>query len=140
MAEITYRGHLIVPKRDFGAGPGFLIDGKFVKSGFVAVAASGKHQGCNVMPAATWFQTVPEAKRAIDVLKRTRTPGSFWRELDKLKGDADRRKSIKAFIKETRELSSVWDEFCAGDLTIDEVSTRVQALRRVLAEAIARGA
>jgi hypothetical protein len=52
----------IVPKRDFGAGKGFLIDGAWVKSGFVVT--DGR---CNIMPGATWFLTVAQAMRAIRI-------------------------------------------------------------------------
>lgn len=45
----------IVPKRDFGS-TGYLIKGKHVTRGFVVVLG-----GCNVMPGATWFQTVADA-------------------------------------------------------------------------------
>lgn len=50
----------IVPKRDFGSGPGFWIKGKFVKSGFVVTDGI-----CNIMPGATWFQTVEEAMQGL---------------------------------------------------------------------------
>ena len=53
----------IIPKRDFGSGNGFWIDRQWVKSGFVVTDGI-----CNVMPGATWFQTIPEAMRAIRIL------------------------------------------------------------------------
>jgi hypothetical protein len=56
-----YRTLFIVPKRDFGTG--FLIKGKMVKKGWVVTDGT-----CNIMPGATWFQTVPQAKHAIDTL------------------------------------------------------------------------
>lgn len=62
----------IVPKRDFGSGPGFWLPGAgntgtanygWVKSGFVVTDGL-----CNIMPGATWFQTVAEAMRGLRVL------------------------------------------------------------------------
>lgn len=64
----TYRGYHICPKRDFGSGPGYFIDGAFVKEGFVVVIGEGEYAGCNAMPAALWFRDVPEAKQHIDIL------------------------------------------------------------------------
>lgn len=58
-----HRGFRIEPKRDFGAGRGYLVNGQWIKKGYVVVK-----DACNVMPGAAWFQTVAEAKRAIDVL------------------------------------------------------------------------
>lgn len=72
----TYRGHKIEPKRDFGSGKGHLIDGKWVKKGWVVVKSN-----CNVMPGACWFQTIKEAKHGIDVLIQVggeKNSGAFW--------------------------------------------------------------
>lgn len=52
----------IVPKRDFGTGF-FLINGRQVRQGFVVTDGF-----CNVMPGATWFQTVADAMRALRIL------------------------------------------------------------------------
>lgn len=54
----------IVPKRDFGPGSGFFIDGRYIKSGFVVTDPSGF---CNVMPGAIWFLTIEAAYRAIRI-------------------------------------------------------------------------
>lgn len=62
----------IVPKRDFGGKP-FLINGKTVMRGFVVTDGL-----CNVMPGATWFQTIPDALRAIGVLMVTGETPRFW--------------------------------------------------------------
>ena len=65
----------IKAKRDFGR-QGFLINGEWVKRGFVVVDAS-----CtiiNVMPGATWFQTIGDAMDAIEVLERTKSSTDFW--------------------------------------------------------------
>lgn len=59
---VRYRTLFIVPKRDFG-NRGFLIKGGIVKSGFVVTDGT-----CNVMPGATWFTTIEDARHAIDVL------------------------------------------------------------------------
>lgn len=66
--------HHITPKRDFGSGKGFLINGEWVKSGFVVTDGF-----VNVMPGATWFRTIPEALRAIEVLQKCGEDRSkFW--------------------------------------------------------------
>lgn len=57
--KIEFQGFTILPKRDFGT-VGFNIMGEKVRDGFVVTK-----NGCNVMPGATWFQTVVAAKRAI---------------------------------------------------------------------------
>lgn len=72
----------IVPKRDFGSGRGYWLPnagntgtGKygFVKRGFVVTDGI-----CNVMPGAAWFQTIPEAMRAIRVHMQTGDTMAFW--------------------------------------------------------------
>lgn len=65
----------IVPKRDFGSGPGFYIRGQYVKSGFVVTDGL-----CNIMPGATWFRTIPEAMAALFVYCGVHGDAdSFWR-------------------------------------------------------------
>ncbi len=68
---VTHRGYQIEPKRDFGNGF-FLIDGMPCRSGFVVTK-----DGCNAMPAATWFQTVADAKESINLLMEV-GPDNFW--------------------------------------------------------------
>jgi hypothetical protein len=64
----------IVPKRDFPKN-GFLINGKWVKRGFVVT-----RNGSNPMPGATWFQTVAEAHRAIKIYEAVGgDPVLFWK-------------------------------------------------------------
>jgi hypothetical protein len=63
----------IVIKRDFGSGPGYLINGKWVKSGFVVTRG-----GCNIMPGATWFQTVEAAMKGIAAYISSETSDEFW--------------------------------------------------------------
>lgn len=64
----------IVPKRDFGSGKGFLINGEWVKSGFVVTDGVA-----NIMPGATWFRTIPEALRGIAVLAQCNNDHlRFW--------------------------------------------------------------
>lgn len=58
----VYKDYTIKPKKDFGEY-GFLINGKRVRKGFVVV---DKHN-INIMPGATWFQTIKDAKKGIDV-------------------------------------------------------------------------
>jgi hypothetical protein len=60
-SAVRYRTLFITPKRDFGTG--FLIKGKMVTDGWIVTDGT-----CNIMPGATWFETVEEAKFAIDVL------------------------------------------------------------------------
>lgn len=52
----------IVPKLDFGSGPGYYIDGKYVKKGFIVTDGF-----CNMMPGAIWFQTKAQASIAITI-------------------------------------------------------------------------
>ncbi len=52
----------IIPKRDFGSH-GFLIGGKWVKTGFVVTLNGG-----NCMPGSTWFRSIADAMDAIDTL------------------------------------------------------------------------
>ncbi len=68
MSKTPFR---IVPKRDFGNGPGWWLPNAgttgtmkygFVKSGFVVTDGV-----CNIMPGACWFRTIPEAMRAIRI-------------------------------------------------------------------------
>jgi len=63
MSGNTYKNYIIKPKRDFGQN-GYLIDGKMVKKGWVVT----NHRNINVMPGATWFQTIEQSELAIDVL------------------------------------------------------------------------
>jgi hypothetical protein len=62
----------IVPKRDFGDKP-FWIKGKKVKHGFVVTRG-----GCNIMPGATWFQTIEQAARAILLFQQAQSSDEFW--------------------------------------------------------------
>jgi len=63
MSGNTYKNYIIKPKRDFGQN-GYLIDGKMVKKGWIVT----NHRNINVMPGATWFQTIEQSELAIDVL------------------------------------------------------------------------
>lgn len=79
--KIVYRGHTIKRKRDFGNQP-FWLDGHFVCTGFLVIDPDGQFR----MPGAVWFQTVDDAKGAIDVwivAKTSSDPAKeFWRLLD----------------------------------------------------------
>lgn len=57
-----FRYHIKV-KRDFGSGPGWLINGRYVRTGFVVTDGF-----CNIMPGATWFLSIADAVRAIHIL------------------------------------------------------------------------
>jgi hypothetical protein len=107
----VYRGFEIKPTHF--AQPS-LIKGKSVSDGFVTVA-----KGCNPMPGATWFQTIKEAKLAIDVLlmagyqhdkiDSTGIQGSkFWAILDIVEGRYDRAiLSAKELVLSDSEVESV---------------------------------
>lgn len=64
----------IKPKRDFTA-KGFWIDGAWVRQGFVVTDESGT---TNVMPAATWFRTIADAMRGIEVLEHVHGNATDW--------------------------------------------------------------
>jgi len=69
-----YRLFFIVPKRDFGQGPGYFIKGRYVKEGWIVTDGN-----CNVMPGATWFQTIKDARHAIDIFIAVRGDATmFW--------------------------------------------------------------
>lgn len=74
----------IVPKRDFGAGPGFLLPHVpggigtlsygFVKSGWIVTNGF-----VNVMPGACWFRSIDDACRGIRALEASAgDPVKFW--------------------------------------------------------------
>lgn len=78
---LDYKGFRIVVKRDFGSSP-FLIDGMPCIWGYVVTYGPGmEYAGCNAMPGATWFQTVREAKDAIDThiaVGGEKNSDAFW--------------------------------------------------------------
>lgn len=66
----------IVPKRDFGR-QGFLINGKWIKSGFVVTDGF-----CNIMPGATWFLSIEDAMRAVRVYATVKGDAQlFWKRI-----------------------------------------------------------
>lgn len=88
----------IVPKRDFGGQP-FLINGRAVMSGFVVTPDKGEPwAGCNIMPGATWSETIRGALLMIKVLRKVglKRDGScadsdrFWRLLHRVNGTTQR--------------------------------------------------
>lgn len=73
---MKFKGYTITEKKDFGAGGGHYIDGFFVKHGYV-VTDGGI---VNVMPGATWFLTVRDAKEAIkDLIAAGDSAEQFWK-------------------------------------------------------------
>lgn len=69
------RKYRIVPKRDFGGGNGFWMEGQWVKSGFVVTDGL-----CNVMPGAAWFRSIRSALVGIDCLEKSAgNSDEFWR-------------------------------------------------------------
>lgn len=95
----------IVPKRDFGPGPGFFIEGRYVKTGFVVV-----RNGVNVMPGATWAQTIREALVMIRVLEHVRgNADRFWKLLYRVNGATARSRKMISEIREmAARTSSEW--------------------------------
>lgn len=81
MAKTPFR---IVPKRDFGPGPGWWLPdagntgtGNYghVKRGFIVTDGL-----CNVMPGACWFRSIPEALQAIETYCGVHGDAqAFWR-------------------------------------------------------------
>lgn len=74
--SIEFKGFTIKLKRDFGS-QWFLIDGMPCMWGYVVT-----QNGMNVMPGATWFQTVKDAKQGIEALLQARASqqgeAAFW--------------------------------------------------------------
>jgi hypothetical protein len=69
---VRYRTLIIKPKLDFGTG--YLIKGVMVKEGWLVSDGC-----CNIMPGATWFETIDEAKHAIDILIAVKGDSqAFW--------------------------------------------------------------
>ena len=58
-SNVPYFGYTIQPKRDFGKLP-FLINGRMVSSGWVVTDGI-----CNVLPGATWAETIDQAKQLV---------------------------------------------------------------------------
>lgn len=74
MKDYSYRGFSIVPKRDFGRHGYLDNEGRWIRKGWVAVK-----DGCNDMPGGTWFESLREAKRSIDVWIRVKgNADRFW--------------------------------------------------------------
>lgn len=83
MTDTQSRRYRVVPKRDFGSGPGYWLPnagttgtGKygFVKSGFVVTDGF-----CNIMPAGCWFRTAADAFDALRILLSVdRDAPRFW--------------------------------------------------------------
>lgn len=63
MGALDYRGFFIHPVT-FTVQP-YYIDGSFVKFGYNVCTADGF---INVMPGATWFRSIEDARKGVDVL------------------------------------------------------------------------
>lgn len=114
--KITYRDHQIVVKQDFGS-QFFLIDGMPCMWGYVVVV---KDVG-NVMPGATWFQTVHAAMDAIDVLCASADSDAFWRNLRRLRNQqkhaAELAVRLKAMVGDIPPADTETGQcFCCGEL------------------------
>ena len=98
MSESNYKNFIIKPKRDFGQY-GYLIDGKMIKEGWIVT----DHQNVNVMPGATWFQTIKQSKLAIDVLIKY-GENNFWNGWNKEKlNDLEKELAKEEKIVEKKE-------------------------------------
>lgn len=74
MTTYKYLSFTIKPKLDFGSQP-FLIDGKMVSKGWVVTDGF-----CNVLPGATWSQTIAGAKKLITAHIESRgNADRFWK-------------------------------------------------------------
>lgn len=79
--RIEYRGYIIKPKRDFGGSP-FYVNGNQYSRGYVVTDGS-----CNVMPGATWSESIIGAKALIDCLIESKETGrDFWDILRETQG------------------------------------------------------
>lgn len=80
--KLEYRGYYIVPKRDMGSSA-WLVNANLIRKGYV-VTDDGI---INVMPGATWFKSVVEAKVAIDILFEANDDSQkFWELLREKQG------------------------------------------------------
>jgi hypothetical protein len=82
--HVPYSVYIIKPKLDFPPN-GFLLNGEWIKAGYVVVH---HREGSNVMPGATWFTSVDEARIGCDALDLAKdicrhsekdVPATFWR-------------------------------------------------------------
>ena len=73
MKSYSYKGHTVQPKLDF-TRDGYWVHGKIITHGWVVCK-----DGYNVMPGATWFESIREAKEALNVLLRVECDAKrFW--------------------------------------------------------------
>jgi hypothetical protein len=83
--KIIHLGFVIVPKLDFG-NSAYHTKGNIVKRGYVVTDGGS----LNVMPGATWFQSVIEARHAIGVLHASRGNAQmFWAMMREAQGLAE---------------------------------------------------
>lgn len=94
---IEYKGYGIAEKRDWGTGKGHYIDGFFVRHGYVVTGRVGL---CNMMPGATWFLTVVDAKRAIDDLITAGDDAErFWQLVRRRRAAEQKAPELASHIK-----------------------------------------
>lgn len=103
---MKHRGFVIAPKRDFGS-TGYFIDGKYVKKGYLVLDGKGT---CNILPGATWFKTVKEAKSGIDTYiavggtpngESSEDTGKLFWLLNRVQNIVQKAKSRKECLKPT---------------------------------------
>jgi hypothetical protein len=82
--QVRYSQYIIKPKLDFPPH-GFLVNGEKITSGWLVTDNLGH---TNVMPGATWFSSIEEARIGCDALDLAKdicrhseqdVPATFWR-------------------------------------------------------------
>lgn len=130
--RVTYRGYTIVEKRDFGAH-GHLIHGFSVKHGYIVTDGGIT----NMMPGATWFQTVDDCMEAVDDLiacVRLERNGEhpFW-TLNRLRHAAKQRAPELALTMEVL-LGAIEDSIDRPISTLNRYITARQQGKRLVDE------
>lgn len=87
MPPIEYRGYLIKPVSHVRQP--CCVGGKVLYWGFNIVYASGRYEGCNAAPGATWARTVGGAKTMIDVMHEAGEEPGYRDTLAMSRADAE---------------------------------------------------
>ena len=71
--SIEYKGFTIRPKLDMGSSP-WLVNGNEYRRGYIVT-----RNGVQVMPGGAWFDSVIEARAAVDILIESNgDAAAFW--------------------------------------------------------------